>query len=74
MIAVIGGAGYIGSHTVKYLVQQGKEVVVFDNLSTGHREFVPEQVPFVEGDLARKIDIENLFNHYPQIHTVIHLL
>lgn len=72
MIAVIGGAGYIGSHTVKYLVQQGKEVVVFDNLSTGHREFVPEKVPFVEGDLARKVDIENLFNHYPQIHTVIH--
>lgn len=72
MIAVIGGAGYIGSHTVKYLVQQGKEVMVFDNLSTGHRKFVPEQVPFVEGDLARKVDIENLFNHYPQIHTVIH--
>lgn len=72
MIAVVGGAGYIGSHTVKYLLQQRKEVVVFDNLSTGHREFVPDQVPFVEGDLANKIDIQNLFIKYPQIHTVIH--
>ena len=72
MIAVVGGAGYIGSHTVKYLVQQGKEVVVFDNLSTGHREFISEQVPFIEGDLAHKDDLYNLFNRYPTIDTVVH--
>lgn len=40
MILVVGGAGYIGSHTVKQLVREGYEVVVFDNLSSGHREFV----------------------------------
>lgn len=72
MIAVVGGAGYIGSHTVKYLVQQGREVVVFDNLSTGHREFIPEEVPFIEGDLAHKDDLYNLFNRYPNIDTVVH--
>lgn len=39
-ILVTGGAGYIGSHTCKALAQAGHEVVVYDNLSTGHREFV----------------------------------
>ena len=72
MIAVIGGAGYIGSHTVKYLRQQGREVVVFDNLSTGHREFVSEEVPFIEGDLVNKEDLQKLFTSYPKIQTVIH--
>ncbi|WP_313892576.1 UDP-glucose 4-epimerase GalE [Psychrobacillus sp.] len=72
MIAIVGGAGYIGSHTVKYLVRQGKEVVVFDNLSTGHREFITEKVSFIEGDLANKEDLDNLFNRYPTIDTVVH--
>lgn len=72
MIAVIGGAGYIGSHTVKYLVEQGEKVVVFDNLSTGHREFVPSEIPFVQGDLANEVDLQQLFASYPQIHSVIH--
>ena len=40
-LLVVGGAGYIGSHTVRRLNQQGHQVVVFDNLSTGHRQAVP---------------------------------
>ncbi|MEG0451083.1 MAG: UDP-glucose 4-epimerase GalE [Lysinibacillus sp.] len=72
MIAVIGGAGYIGSHTVKYLMQQGKDVVVFDNLSSGHKEFIPSNVPFFEGDLACKEDLQSLFTKYPSIDTVVH--
>ena len=36
-ILVVGGAGYIGSHMVKRLVEQNRDVVVVDNLSTGHR-------------------------------------
>lgn len=72
MIAVIGGAGYIGSHTVKYLIEQDEQVVVFDNLSTGHREFVPLNIPFIEGDVGNQDDLDNLFNSYPEIHTVIH--
>lgn len=72
MIAVIGGAGYIGSHTVKFLSQHGRDVVVFDNLSTGHREFVPPHIPFIKGDLANEEDLDYLFSTYPNIHTVIH--
>ena len=47
-VLVIGGAGYVGSHTVRRLVEARREVVVLDDLSTGHRESVGS-VPFVEG-------------------------
>jgi UDP-glucose 4-epimerase len=49
-VLVCGGAGYIGSHMVRYLLAQGHEPVVFDNLSTGHRPAVGE-APLVVGDL-----------------------
>lgn len=45
-VLVTGGAGYIGSHTVKALLHEGHKVVVIDNLSRGHRAAVPESVPF----------------------------
>lgn len=50
-ILVVGGAGYIGSHMVKMLVQQGCDVVVLDNLSYGHRDAV-KNARFIHGDLA----------------------
>lgn len=49
-ILVIGGAGYIGSHTVKRLLARGHQVTVFDNLSAGHRAAVPAE-RIVVGDL-----------------------
>jgi UDP-glucose-4-epimerase GalE len=49
-ILVTGGAGYIGSHTCKALAHQGHTVVVYDNLSTGHRELV-RWGDFVYGDI-----------------------
>lgn len=49
-VLVTGGAGYIGSHTCKALARLGHEVVVYDNLSTGHREFV-KWGPLVQGDV-----------------------
>ncbi len=44
-IAVLGGAGYIGSHTVKQLLAAGEDVVVLDNLITGHRKAVGIHAP-----------------------------
>ena len=60
MILVVGGAGYIGSHMVKMLGQQGHEVVTFDNLSKGYRDAVVSG-EFVEGDLADTQRLDNLF-------------
>jgi len=51
-ILVSGGAGYIGSHTVRTLMEQGYKPVVLDSLVTGHRESVSLDVPFYEGDIA----------------------
>ena len=47
---VTGGAGYIGSHAVKSLRKAKRDVVVYDNLSAGHRAAIGD-VPFVEGDI-----------------------
>ena len=70
MILVVGGAGYIGSHLVKELVKE-KEVVVLDNLSTGHRWAVDEKAVFVEGDLGNSKDLDSVFSTY-KIEAVMH--
>jgi UDP-glucose 4-epimerase len=48
---VTGGAGYIGAHVVRAFADAGMEVVALDDLSSGHRAFVPEGVPFVEATI-----------------------
>ena len=75
-ILVTGGAGYIGSHCVMALLEQGSEVVVFDNLSTGHKETVDTlskygKLEFVQGDLLNNNDLKNLFDSF-DIDSVIH--
>ena len=59
---VVGGAGYIGSHTVRALVRAGHEVTVFDNLSTGHEESVPEGATFVRGDILNEAELAKVFS------------
>lgn len=59
-VLVTGGAGYIGSHTTKELLKQGFEVVVFDNLSSGNKEFVLAG-GLIVGDLMDKAAIRNVF-------------
>lgn len=51
-ILITGGAGYIGSHTAQMLHEKGANVVVLDSLVTGHRETVPSEVPFYQGDIS----------------------
>ena len=50
-ILVPGGAGYIGSHTVRTLIRHRHEVVVYDNFSTGHREFA-DGIETINGDVG----------------------
>lgn len=69
-VLVTGGAGYIGSHTVKALVEAGHHVVVFDDLSTGHRASVAG-VPFVQGDVTRREDLLDALKRY-SIDAVMH--
>ena len=51
-IAVIGGAGYIGSHTTRELLDRGHEVCVFDNLSSGLEQNLFPEAGFVKGDIT----------------------
>ncbi len=60
-ILVTGGAGYIGSIVTEELVKQGYEVIVFDNLSCGHRAAVHPDAHFIEGDLAHRNQIRAAF-------------
>jgi UDP-glucose 4-epimerase len=66
-VLVSGGAGYIGSVVVAQLVAAGHEVVVYDNLSKGHRESVPPAATLVEGDVGDRIRLEAAFAaHRPE--------
>ena len=60
-LLIVGGAGYIGSHMVKHLIQCGHDPIVFDNLSTGHRDAVRD-AQLIEGDLADSRALKKLFN------------
>ena len=58
---IIGGAGYIGSHIVLELLDNGHQVTVFDNLSTGSLKNVPDGVRFIEGDILNDADLTKTF-------------
>lgn len=71
-ILVTGGAGYIGAHVVRALSRAGLESVVVDDLSSGHRGFVPPEVPFIDLNvLHAKQLVDQLAGH--RIDAVIHL-
>ena len=70
-VLVLGGAGYIGSHTVYELIDAGREVVVVDNLETGHIEAVHPKVKFYEGDIRNRNFIDSVFDQ-EEIEGVIH--
>ena len=70
-IMVLGGAGYIGSHTVYALIERGEDVVIVDNLETGHIEAVHEKARFYQGDIRDRAFIDSVFDN-EQIDAVIH--
>jgi UDP-glucose 4-epimerase len=63
-VLVVGGAGYIGSHMVKMLAKEGHQVVVLDNLSTGHAVAAGFADVFIEGDLADQQLLDKIFTDY----------
>ncbi|KRM42029.1 UDP-glucose 4-epimerase GalE [Lentilactobacillus parafarraginis] len=70
-ILVLGGAGYIGSHTVDRLIQNGYDVAVVDNFVTGHRAAVNPKARFYEGDVRDKEFLNKVFDK-EDIEGVIH--
>lgn len=70
MVLVVGGAGFIGSHTVKALAASGEEVVVFDSLETGHRDSVSGH-RFVRGDLRDSAAVASVLSEFA-FETVFH--
>lgn len=69
-ILVTGGAGYIGSHTVMELLRQGEEVIVIDNLRTGHKRAIVGGT-FYEGDIRDRGFLNQVFSKH-DIEAVIH--
>ncbi|MGD2028629.1 MAG: UDP-glucose 4-epimerase GalE [Desulfobacterales bacterium] len=69
-VLVVGGAGYIGSHMVKDLLDSGYGVITLDDLSTGHRELLPGG-EFIEGGLGDPVLLDNLFSTH-KISAVMH--
>ena len=70
-ILVLGGAGYIGTHAVYQLIDQNYEVVVVDNLQTGHRQAIHSNAIFYEGDIRDKELLRSIFEKQ-QIKGVLH--
>jgi len=70
-ILVCGGAGYIGSHTVHELIQQNKEVVIVDNLQSGHMKAVHPKAKFYKGDIRDSEVLDKIFTEN-NIEAIIH--
>jgi UDP-glucose 4-epimerase len=70
-VLITGGAGYIGSHTVLACRHASRPVVVLDDLSKGHRELVPSDVPFYQGDVGDLGLLAKIFSSH-RIAAVIH--
>ena len=69
---VTGGAGYIGAHVVRAFVEEGIEVVVLDDLSSGHRDFIAGSAGFHEGSILDREMLDSVFRSQP-ITGVVHL-
>ena len=72
-VLVLGGAGYIGSHTVYRLIEEENvQVVIIDNLETGFKEAVHPEASFYEGDIRNRTFVDSVLRAEPDIDAVIH--
>ena len=71
MILVCGGAGYIGSHAVRQLIDRGEEVIIVDNLETGHEDAIHPQAKFYKVDIRNEEELNKVFEEN-KIDEVIH--
>ena len=70
-ILVCGGAGYIGSHTVYKLIEQGKDVIIVDNLQSGHLGAVNKKAKFYKGDIRDGAFLDKVFSEN-KIESIVH--
>ncbi len=71
-ILITGGAGYIGSHIVEQLVKTNVNIIILDNLITGHRKLINKKAKFIKQDINNKTKLIKIINYY-QINSIIHL-
>jgi UDP-glucose 4-epimerase len=69
-VVVTGGAGFVGSHLAEHLVDDA-DVTVVDDISTGRREWVPDEADFVDGDVRHPAVLERVLD--PSVDLVCHL-
>jgi UDP-glucose 4-epimerase len=71
-ILIIGGAGYIGSHIAESLIDKKYNIIILDNLQTGHKRLINQKANFIRGDINNKKLLSNIIKQY-NILTIIHL-
>ena len=71
-ILVTGGAGYIGAHIVELLVKTKANIIIIDNLVTGHKKLLNKKAKFIKEDIKNKTSLTKIINDY-EVNSVIHL-
>ena len=71
-ILITGGAGYIGSHVVEEFVNKKCDVIILDNLITGHKRLINPKANFIKGDINNKKLVNNILKQY-NVRTIVHL-
>mgnify|MGYP000923209077 FL=1 len=71
-ILITGGAGYIGSHIVELLIKNKANIIIVDNLATGHKKLLNKKAIFFKEDIRNKTAIKKIINDY-EINSIIHL-
>jgi UDP-glucose 4-epimerase len=71
-VLITGGAGYIGSHIAEQLINRKYDVIILDNLKTGHEKLIDQKANFIKGDINNKKLVNNIIRRY-NIQTIIHL-